>query len=49
MIPMMAVGQAAGTAAALSAKGGSTPRKLDVKTLQDRLRSANAVLELKSS
>lgn len=37
MVPMMAIGQAAGTAAALSAKLGVTPRNLDVKQLQATL------------
>jgi len=33
----MALGQAAGTAAALAAKTGATPRSLDVASLQKRL------------
>ena len=41
---MMAVGQAAGTAAALCAAQGVTPRELDVKQLQTVLRSMGAQL-----
>ncbi len=37
MAPIMAIGQAAGTAAALAAQAGSAPRRLDVKRLQDTL------------
>ena len=37
MIPIMAIGQAAGTAAALAAKGDVSPRALDVALLQDTL------------
>jgi hypothetical protein len=37
MAPMMAIGQASGTAAALSAKNGVKPRNLDVSMLQDAL------------
>jgi hypothetical protein len=37
MIPMMAVGQAAGTAAALAVKQGVAPRELDVELLQETL------------
>jgi hypothetical protein len=40
--PSMCTGQAAGTAAALSAKQNVTPRKLDVKRLQDTLRRQGA-------
>jgi hypothetical protein len=46
MIPIMAIGQAAGTAAALCARGGVKPRELDVAKLQATLRSQNAVLKL---
>ncbi|MDP6380852.1 MAG: FAD-dependent oxidoreductase [Phycisphaerae bacterium] len=41
MVPIMAIGQAAGTAAALSAKDKVSPRKLDVKGLQETLISQN--------
>jgi len=41
---MMALGQAAGTAAALCAARGVTPRELDVKQLQSVLRSMGAQL-----
>ena len=44
MIPMMATGQAAGVAAALSAKAGASPRKLDVTTLQKTLIAQGAEL-----
>ncbi len=37
MVPMMATGQAAGTAAALSAKLGVSPRSLDINMLQNTL------------
>jgi len=39
----MAMGQAAGTAAALVARGNTTPRQLDIITLQDRLRADGAL------
>lgn len=44
MIPIMAIGQAAGTAAALSAKGDVMPRNLDVSTLQKTLTQQGAEL-----
>lgn len=40
----MAMGQAAGTAAALSAQAGCTPRQLDVSKLQDALQAAGVEL-----
>lgn len=46
MIPIMAIGQAAGTAAALCALDGVKPRRLDIAKLQTALRSQNAVLKL---
>jgi hypothetical protein len=44
MVPMMAVGQAAGAAAALCARQGVTPRALPVAPLQDLLRTQGAQL-----
>ena len=44
MPPVMAMGQAAGTAAALCLKTGSTPRTLDSKSLVDVLRAQGAFL-----
>lgn len=44
MIPIMAIGQAAGTAAALSVRAGVTPRSLDIHELQNTLKSQNVVL-----
>ena len=41
---MMALGEAAGVAAALSAAGGVTPRQLDVRTLQRALLDAGYFL-----
>jgi hypothetical protein len=46
MLPMMAIGQAAGTAAALSAKQGVAPRGLDVAELQRTLTAQGAVITL---
>jgi hypothetical protein len=46
MAPAMAVGHASGCAAALSAKGQTPPRKLEVKALQKLLRSQNAELRI---
>ena len=46
MAPIMAIGQAAGTAAALCSKTDSTPRNLDVPLLQQTLTSQNATLHL---
>jgi len=46
MAQCMAMGQAAGTAAALAADAGIDPRDVSVPELQDRLRDAGAVLEL---
>lgn len=45
MFTCMAIGQAAGTAAALAIKKGKTPRELDIKKLQDTLRDQGAILE----
>ena len=44
MPPCMAMGQAAGTAAALALKSGTTPRALDTKKLIARLRQQKAFL-----
>ena len=44
MIPMMATGEAAGTAAALAAKAQVQPRDLDVRTLQQTLVAQGAEL-----
>jgi 2-polyprenyl-6-methoxyphenol hydroxylase-like FAD-dependent oxidoreductase len=46
MAPMMAVGQAAGTAAALCCSTGAEPRGLDVHLLQRTLREHGQVLDL---
>jgi hypothetical protein len=46
MAPAMAIGHASGCAAALSAKNGVQPRKLDVKALQALLVSQKAELRL---
>lgn len=45
----MAMGQAAGTAAALALAGGRTPRDLDPAVLRDRLRADGAILDVPSS
>ena len=45
MTSCMATGQAAGTAAALSAQSGVTPRRLDVRRLQDTLIGQGAYIE----
>jgi flavin-dependent dehydrogenase len=44
MAPIMAIGQAAGTAAAFCAKGGIAPRRLDVAQLQTTLIAQGAEL-----
>ncbi len=44
MVPIMAIGQAAGVAAALSAGDGAAPRELDVTKLQDALIEQGAEL-----
>jgi hypothetical protein len=46
MIPMMAIGQAAGCAAALASRQGVTPRALDVPALQKLLMEQGAELRL---
>jgi len=40
----MAMGQAAGTLAALSAASGAVPREVDVAVLRGRLREDGAIL-----
>ncbi len=44
--PCMATGEAAGTAAALAVRGNCDPKKLDVKTLQQRLAAQGAIVRL---
>ena len=44
--PAMAMGQAAGTAAALSVQTQSEPRNLSIELLQRELRSAKAILDI---
>jgi hypothetical protein len=46
MAQCMAMGQAAGTAAALATMSGCGPRELDVTDLRNRLRDGGAILEL---
>ena len=46
MAQCMAMGQAAGTAAAMSAATGREPRDLDATVLRDRLRADGAILAL---
>ncbi|MGH2428460.1 MAG: FAD-dependent oxidoreductase [Candidatus Limnocylindria bacterium] len=45
MATCMAMGQAAGTAAALAVQGGKTPRQVDAETLRAQLRRGGALLE----
>jgi hypothetical protein len=42
----MALGQAAGTAAALACERGCSPRRVEIAVLQDRLRTQGAILGL---
>ncbi len=49
MAQCMAMGQAAGTAAALAVRGRCDPREIPVETLRDRLRADGAILELAPS
>ena len=46
MIPIMAIGQAAGTAAALAAREDTPPRRLRVADLQKALRAQGAILSI---
>lgn len=46
MAQCMAMGQAAGTAAAIAVASGRDPRTVDMSTLRDRLRRDGAILEL---
>jgi hypothetical protein len=45
MVPCIAMGQAAGTAAALSLKQGVTPRQVSVPALQSELRRQGCILD----
>lgn len=47
MAQCMAMGQAAGTAAAMASAASISPRDVEVTALHDRLREAGAVLEMK--
>jgi len=49
MAQCMAMGQAAGTAAAMAAGGGIDPREIDVVGLRDRLRRDGAIVELEAA
>jgi hypothetical protein len=49
MAPIIAIGQAAGAAAALACRNGVTPRRLDVPRLQELLISQGAELRLNHS
>ena len=44
--PCMATGEAAGTAAALAVQAGVSPKTIDVRVLQARLRDGGAILEV---
>jgi hypothetical protein len=46
MAQCMAMGEAAGTAAALAVRAGRDPRDVSIPTLRDRLRGAGAILEM---
>jgi hypothetical protein len=46
MAQTMAMGQAAGTAAAMAAAHDGQPRSVDISALRERLRRAGALLEL---
>jgi len=46
MVNIMAIGQAAGVAAALCAKGGTMPRNLDIRRLQQTLINQGAELRM---
>ena len=46
MAPAMAIGHASGCAAAMAARGNVSPRKLDIKALQNLLLSQNAELRM---
>jgi hypothetical protein len=45
MATCMAMGQAAGTAATMAVREGTTPREVDPQGLRERLRDGGAVLE----
>lgn len=44
MAQCMAMGEAAGTGAAIATRHGTTPRNVDIKMLQETLRSQNAII-----
>jgi hypothetical protein len=44
MAQCMAIGEAAGTAAALAVEMNTTPRKIDIKMLQNSLQNQNAII-----
>lgn len=44
MAQCMAMGEAAGIAAAISVEQGTTPRNVDIRLLQENLRNHNAIL-----
>ena len=44
MAQCMAIGEAAGTAAAIAVEMGTTPRNINIKMLQDSLRNQNAII-----
>ena len=48
MAQTMAMGQAAGVAAAFSAKAGCAPRELDVAALRQTLRDAGALIDMEA-
>jgi hypothetical protein len=45
----MAMGQAAGTAAAIAVAGGLAPRDIDVASLRDHLRRDGAILAVEDA
>ena len=49
MAQCMAMGQAAGTAAAIAAAGSAVPREVDVAALQARLRRDGAILTVEEA
>jgi hypothetical protein len=49
MAQCMAMGQAAGTAAALATAAGGSPRDVDPAVLRDRLRRDGAIVDLEQA